>query len=142
MTLTYPIAASGQDALLAPVGFARTQSAAKREAGKSVSFETEWLRPSIPQRDAWQTEVMNALSHGAAQIYETETGDPIIAISYWKPVEEAAKPVEVLPETPSTPPKEDHADDLYFRNGRTKPKRRKPADPNQLDLFGSGTSDS
>ena len=137
MTLTYPIAASGEDALLAPVGFARTQSAAKREAGKPVSFEIEWLRPSIPQRDAWQAEVMTALSHGAAQIYETETGDPIIAISYWKPVEKAEAPVEVLPEPPPPSPKEDHADDLYFRNGRTKTRRRKPADPNQLDLFGS-----
>jgi hypothetical protein len=32
--------------------------------------------------------------------------------------------------------KSDHTDDLYFRRGRTKSKRRKPVDPNQLDLFG------
>lgn len=138
MSLTYPIAASGTDALTEPKGFARTRAAAEKAAGQGVEFQTEWLRPGPERAEEWQSAVQSALSHGAVQIYETEKGRPVIAISFWKLVEIADDPVEppVDPNEGQTAPvREDHADDLYFRTGRTRKKKPKPVDPNQLDLF-------
>lgn len=141
MSLTYPIAENGTQALTAPKGFARTKSAAKREVDAPVAFETEWLRPNPKQAEDWQADIRNAASHGAAQIYESDKGDAIIAINYWKIIVEEAPVVPRPMAGEGKVRREDHADDLYFRRGRTKPGKRKPVDPNQMDLFGGSPSD-
>ncbi len=141
MTLTYPIAANGEEALTAPKGLARTKSGARREIGQAVEFETEWLRPNPQQAEDWQAAVLTAVSYGAAQVYEAEKGGSIIAISFWKLVEEPA-PVPARPKAgESKEPRNDHADDLYFRRGRTRQNRKPAVDPNQMDLFGGSSSD-
>jgi hypothetical protein len=74
------------------------------------------------------------------QVYEDAKGQPVIAVTYWKFDQGAAartkkaEPVEAEPQQV-----EDHTDDLYFTKPGAKLKRNKAAaDPNQLDLFGSG----
>ena len=137
MTLAYPIAASGTDALTEPKGLARTKAAARQIAGQPITFETEWLRPGPERAQEWQSAVQMAIGHGAVQLYESEKGRPIIAISYWKLVDETEDAAPVVPVSPPAgDASPDHADDLYFRKGRTAKKGKvKAADPNQLDLF-------
>lgn len=137
MSLSYPIAETGLAALLEPKGFARTKSMAKRDVGLSVEFETEWLRPSEAEAEDWQEAIMTAASTGAVQIYEGDKGNKIVAISYWKLVEMPEPVVEAELAPPAKKTREDHADDLYFRHGRTKISRKGEDDPNQLDLFNS-----
>ncbi|MAT33732.1 MAG: hypothetical protein CMK06_01080 [Ponticaulis sp.] len=127
----YPIAASAMDALTAPLGHERTQAAARRVAGGDVRFETEWMRPGPERAEELQSSIQAALSIGAAQIYESEKGRPVIALKFWRVLSEAEV---ILSQPVETPKKEEHTDDLYFRRGRTKA-RKKPVDPNQLDLF-------
>lgn len=137
MSLSYPIAETGLAALLEPKGFARTKSMAKREVDQLVEFETEWLRPNEAEAENWQAAIMTAVSTGAVQVYEGDKGARIVAISYWKLVE--APEILPEPEVSDAPaekkPREDHADDLYFRHGRTKKSRTPEVDPNQFDLF-------
>lgn len=136
MSLTYPIAASAIQALTEPLGHERTQAAARRVAGGSVTFETEWIRPGPEREEELQYSLQREMGHGAAQIYESEKGRPIIALNYWRVLTEAEQvfdgPMRPDPERK----RKDHTDDLYFRSGRTKPKK-KIVDPNQLDLFPS-----
>ncbi len=127
----YPIAASAMDALTAPLGHERTQAAARRVAEGEVRFETEWLRPGPERAEELQSSIQAALSNGSAQIYESEKGRPVIALKFWRIVSEAET---ILSQPAEAPKKEEHTDDLYFRRGRTKA-RKKPIDPNQLDLF-------
>ena len=61
----------------------------------------------------------------------------MIAVSYWQPVVTIEAEPEPEPEPSPEPVGEDHADDLYFRHGRTKKKKPERVDPNQLDLFGA-----
>lgn len=142
MSLTYPIATSALEALTEPLGTARTQTAARRLADRPVSFETEWLKPEPEQAGELAGAVERAVASGAAQIYEGEAGRPVIALNYWQIQNESTTaPVEPPPQPTQTPaqPEEkpaDHADDLYFRHGRTKKRKPKPVDPNQMDLFG------
>lgn len=134
MSLAYPIAASAIEALTSPVGLERTRSAARQVAGREVILQTEWLRPGPERAEELKSAIDAAVSHGAAQIYETEKGRPVIALNYWRPMtdeELAPKPAPVK----SDKARDDHADDLYFRRGRTKKTKPKPVDPNQLDMF-------
>jgi hypothetical protein len=141
MSLTYPIAANGKDALTAALGYARTQSGARREVGQAVTFETDWLQPDKKELEAWKADIQAAISNGSAQVYETEQGAPVLAISFWKPEAQPAEPARRLMAGESTDMRSDHADDLYFRNGRTKSARPGKEDPNQLDLFGESVSE-
>lgn len=141
MSLTYPIAENGRKALTDPRGLARTKAEASLEAGQAVSFETDWLRPGEEDAAALQTVLMTAISQGAAQIYEAEKGGLVIAISYWKLTGFPELPEVRVKAGESRQPREDHADDLYFRRGRTKTGMKKETDPNQLDLFASPKAD-
>lgn len=139
MSLTYPIAETATEALTQPHGHARTKAAAQDLAGQPVVFHTEWLRPGPERAEEWQASVQAAMNTGSVQIYESEKGRPVIAISFWRMVDES----EIAPPPPKPKPQEDHADDLYFRSGRTRKKKPKPIDPNQLDLFrGDGPDQS
>ena len=134
MSLSYPIANTAMDALTSPLGHERTQSAAKRHVGGPVTFETEWLRLGPERLEEIQSSVQTAVAMGAAQIYETEKGRPVIALNYWRVLTDVEKVFDRPAEIDPARKKEDHTDNLYFRRGRTKP-RKKSVDPNQLDLF-------
>lgn len=138
MSLTYPIASNAMDALLNPVGMERTLTAAKATAGRAVVFENEWIRPGPERVEELSSAVQMAAAHGAVQVYESEKGKPVIALKYWRILtdEELAPKPEPEPEKPEDvgAKKKDHTDDLYFRKGRTKPRKR-VVDPNQMDLF-------
>ena len=144
MSLTYPVAADALEALTQPVGLERTQAAARRLAGREVIFETEWLRPGPERAEELAADIQSALSMGAAQVYENEKGRPIVALKFWRILtdeELKPKPAPAKPEG-GAKAKEDHADDLYFRRGRTKKTKPKPVDPNQMDLFQAPASDA
>lgn len=138
MSLTYPIASNAMDALLSPVGLERTLTAARRTAGRAVIFETEWLRPGPEREEELAAAVQTAAAHGAVQIYESEKGRPVLALKYWRILSDEELAPAPLPqpsqEDAAETKKNDHTDDLYFRRGRTK-KRKKAVDPNQMDLF-------
>ncbi|MAK60021.1 MAG: hypothetical protein CMK09_03485 [Ponticaulis sp.] len=141
MTLAYPIANSAMQALTEPLGHERTQAAARKAAAGPVTFETEWLRPGPERQEDLQPYVQSAVAMGAAQIYETEKGRPVIALNYWRVMTEAEQVFDQPVATDPARKREDHTDNLYFRRGRTKPKK-KPVDPNQLDLFGADPTSS
>lgn len=121
-------------ALTDPLGHERTQAAARRQANGPVTFETEWIRPG-PERDQeLAPHIQRERANGSAQIYESDKGRPIIALNYWRVLTEAEQ-VFAGPTRPDPERKRnDHTDDLYFRRGRTKLKK-KMVDPNQLDMF-------
>lgn len=138
MSLTYPIASTAMDALLNPVGSERTLTAAKATAGRAVVFETEWLRPGPEREEELAGAVQTAITSGAVQVYESEKGRPIIALKFWRILSDEELKPKPAPkpdtEAEAAEKKKDHTDDLYFRRGRTKP-RKKIIDPNQMDLF-------
>lgn len=136
MPLLYPIAPNARAALDAEGG-ARTLAEARELAKGPVALVSDWLRPQPNEREEIQGKAEAGVARGFVQLYEDKAGRPVIAVSFWKPVASAkTKPKKAKPEKPAAPA-EDHTDDLYFekRKGASK-RRKKSADPNQLDLFG------
>lgn len=152
MSLAYPLARSGDDALKGIGEAARTRYEAEEVAGGTpvIALETAWLKPDGADIPALVKQAEAGEAKGFIQVYEDADGKPVLAVTFWKlgeapkaagrkapapdPEPQAASPA---PE-PEKPPKseEDHTDDLYFRHGRTRRSRRsKPADPRQMDLF-------
>jgi len=130
MPLQYPIAANAREALDAEGG-ARTVGEARELAKSPVTLVIDWLRPQPAEREEMQGKAEAGVARGFVQLYEDAKGQPVIAVSYWKPKKSRAKA-----EKPA-PPAEDHTDDLYFTKPGMKAKRKaKGRDPNQLDLFG------
>ncbi len=141
MSLLYPIAQSARAALAAPEPAARSKADAVRLCPLTdhhiKRLETEWLTLSPQERDSLDALADAGVSAGFVQRYENAQGDLVLAVSYWKMLsdkgaEDGGSPVLKA----EAEPKLDHTDDLYFRAGRTKKRRRKKLDPNQLDLFG------
>lgn len=141
MPLLYPIAANAHEALNAEGG-ARTISEARELAKRQVTLVADWLRPQPAEREEMQARAEAGIARGFVQIYEDAKGQPVIAVTYWKIDDgKAARAKKVEPQTVAPQPVEDHTDDLYFTKPGAKQKRAKmAADPNQLDLFGSGGS--
>jgi len=147
MSLAYPIALSLEEAIAPGVRTARTLSEA---VGFSPGFrveglETGWLHLPEDQARALLSSQGADGPAGHIQQYEDTSGHIVIAVSWWLIADPKSpprlKPALTAPAEPETPASEtgsDHTDDLYFRRGRTKTKRRKPVDPNQLDLFRPG----
>lgn len=142
MPLQYPIAANALEALDADTG-ARTVGEARELARRPVTLVIDWVRPLPAEREAMQAKADAGVARGFVQLYEDAKGQPVIAVSYWKPDSaDGAKPrkAKTKPEKPSPPAPdtaEDHTDDLYFTKPGMKAKRKpKERDPNQLDLFG------
>lgn len=142
MPLQYPIAANALEALDADTG-ARTVGEARELARRPVTLVIEWVRPLPADREAMQAKADAGVARGFVQLYEDAKGQPVIAVSYWKPDSaDGAKPrkAKTKAEKPSPPAPdtaEDHTDDLYFTKPGMKAKRKpKGRDPNQLDLFG------
>ena len=151
MSLAYPLARSGDDALQGIGEAARTRREAEELAGETpvLSLETEWLKPEGSDVPALMKQAESGEAKGFIQVYEDADGKPVLAVTYWK-LGAPAAPTARKPSSQETPPppaatpakpkkektEEDHTDDLYFRHGRTRRSRRsKPADPRQMDLF-------
>ncbi|MEO0983303.1 MAG: hypothetical protein AAFX03_11705 [Pseudomonadota bacterium] len=138
MSHAYPLARTVDEALAAEGDRARTRRDAETAAGDEVlvaSLETEWLTPAKADREALIARAESGVEEGFVQRYEDADGAPVLAVTYWKLVD-APKPKKAAPKAKKKVADE-HTDDLYFRAGRTKSRRRRKAsDPNQLDLFG------
>ncbi|MEM6534388.1 MAG: hypothetical protein AAF613_02010 [Pseudomonadota bacterium] len=137
MSLAYPIAPDVDAALKGDGAAARTRYEAETAAADLVvgALVTEWHKPEgdiemlISRAEAGE-------AGGFIQVYEDRDGRPVLAVTYWKTSTQKMKP---RPEAPAQAGGDDHTDDLYFKHGRTKKRRRargKP-DPNQMDLFGA-----
>jgi hypothetical protein len=112
-----------------------------------VTLASEFLRPEPAEREEVQGKAEAGIARGFVQLYEDKKGNPVIAVSFWKPTSEPkakpkkgkAKAAAAQPSEPTPPdPADDHTDDLYFnkRDGKKKKaRRRKTPDPAQLDLF-------
>ncbi len=137
MPLLYPIASNAREALDAETG-ARTIAEARELAKGQVALVTDWLRPEPAERETMQGKAEASIARGFVQIYEDAKGRPVIAVTFWKPGGVAQAPVRTAKAPVQEPaPVEDHTDDLYFTKASAKGKRRKKAaDPDQLDLFG------
>lgn len=145
MSLAYPIARSLEEATQPGARFARTQrEAATLSPGFRIDgLETSWLHLTEADAAALIAAQSAEGPAGHVQRYEDTSGHVVVAISWWKllapgekPAAAKPSPSEVaMPPAPLPPEKPDHTDDLYFRRGRTKVRRKKAHDPNQLDLF-------
>lgn len=142
MSLSYPVARSLEDALKPGVPAARSRREAMGLAkGLALEgLETSWLHLPDAEADALFKAISAEGAAGHLQRYEDTLGHSVVAVSWWKLVDSAdVRPAEKRAfepaPVPSRPVEEDHTDDLYFRRGRTKSRRKKPVDPNQLDLF-------
>ncbi|MFT3722612.1 MAG: hypothetical protein QM773_03410 [Hyphomonadaceae bacterium] len=135
MPLLYPIASTARSALDAEGG-ARTIAEARELAKGPVELVSDWLRPQPNEREEIQGKAEAGVARGFVQLYEDKQGRPVIAVSFWKPVTGVkTKPRKAKPEKPKAA--EDYTDDLYFEKKKGASKRKKKsADPNQLDLFG------
>jgi hypothetical protein len=141
MSLAYPVARSLEEAITPGVKCARSQ----REAGALSNglavdgLETSWLHLPPEDADALMRTISAEGPAGHLQRYEDTSGHTVLAVSWWKLADPVTQPRSgkhsSRDHTPGTQ-EADHTDDLYFRRGRTKLKRRRPVDPNQLDLFG------
>jgi len=139
MPLLFPIAPSPREALETEGG-ARTIAEARELVNGPVALVTDWLRPQPGEREALQGKADAGVARGFVQLYEDAKGQPVIAVTYWKPGAEPAPPLKPPRTAPqAAEPAEDHTDDLYFAKPGARGKRkRKAGDPNQMDLFGTG----
>lgn len=141
MSLAYPVARTLDEAITSGVKTARSRrEALALSEGRAIEgLETSWLHLPPEDADALFRSLGAEGPAGHIQRYEDTSGHTVVAVSWWKVVDPGAargpenRVFEPAPATP--PPAEDHTDDLYFRRGRTKTRRRKPVDPNQMDLF-------
>lgn len=140
MSHLYPLAFSAREALAGADHSARSKADADRLCAVDEHYigglETEWITLADAEISELETQVDAGVSAGFVQRYEDAKGAAVLAVTYWKITPDSAPAPAPVPE-PETAPKADHTDDLYFRAGRTKKRRkdRKP-DPNQMDLFG------
>ena len=145
MSHAYPLGKTARDALKNAREAARTRYEAEDLADGVVikALETEWLTPKEKELAKFLELAEANPGHGFVQHYEDGSGNPVLAVTYWKLGKAAAKP-KPKPKPAPAPDAEadDHTDDLYFRSGRTKKSRRKRfVDPNQMDLFGEKKAD-
>jgi hypothetical protein len=137
MPLFFPIAPNAREALDTEAG-ARTIGEARELARGPVALVSDWLRPLPDEYADIQGKADAGVARGFVQLYEDARGQPVLAVTYWKPGAEKPAPVY----RPAAAPEEaahaeDDTDDLYFTKPGAKVKRKKKAaDPNQMDLFG------
>lgn len=145
MSHAYPLGKTARDALKSAKVAARTRYEAEDLAdGVAIAaLETEWITPAAKDLAKYLEQVEANPGQGFVQHYEDGSGNPVLAVTYWKLAKAAKKPKPKPGPKPSVEPETgDHTDDLYFKSGRTKKSRRKQVvDPNQLDLFGAPKDD-
>ncbi|MEO1101942.1 MAG: hypothetical protein AAFW65_08865 [Pseudomonadota bacterium] len=140
MSHLYPLAASAAEALASPEPAARTRHEAEALAGEVTigALETEWISPGDDTPEISDDAAEAGVGAGFVQRYEDAAGAPVYAVTYWKLETASKKKKASRPAKAPAKKAEDDTDELYFRSGRTKPrkKRRGPKiDPRQLDLF-------
>lgn len=140
MSLAYPVARSLEDALKpdAPTARSRRGAMALADGLALEGLETSWLHMPEAEADALFKALGPDGAAGHLQRYEDTSGHTVVAVSWWKLVDpNYVRPAEkrAFEPAPVPAPADDHTDDLYFRRGRTKTRRKKPVDPNQMDLF-------
>lgn len=141
MTLQYPLAPNARAALDSEVT-ARTIAEARELNKGPVELIADFVRPTPAEREEMQAKADRGIARGFVQVYEDAKGNPVIAVSFWKPSTGKPRPKPTPPPRPPSAPREDHTDDLYFNKPGAKEaaaakKRKKLPDPNQMDLFGS-----
>jgi hypothetical protein len=118
---------------------ARTQREAERlSPGAAIEgLEVSWLH--LGEADAAALFAAQGADGpaGHLQRYEDTSGHVVVAVSWWKIADPKAKG-SAAKKANAKPASGDHTDDLYFRQGRTRTRRRRPVNPNQLDLFDPG----
>ena len=146
MSHLYPLAETALEALTEDRPAMRTRHEAERRAGAAtvLKLQTDWISAGELDADMLAGRAGTGLTQGFVQTYEDEKGEPVYAVTYWKldgPLD-ASPPPAPEPKPEKAKPKSkakaeaDHTDDLYFRGGRTrKRKRRVHVDPRQMDLF-------
>lgn len=142
MPLQFPIATTARAALDAEGG-ARTVAEARELARGPVTLVSEWLRPKPAEREDVQGKAEAGVARGFVQLYEDAKGSPVIAVTFWKPQGSKTKTKKTKTESAADAasgseveaPAQDHTDDLYFTKPGARKKRKRTADPNQLDLF-------
>lgn len=146
-SLSFPIAKTLKDALKPDTQAARTRAQAEAIAKGEVIEElaVDWLNVTEEEVAAYfqAANSEETPGQGYLQRYEDNEGKPVLAVTWWKIADPKAlkgKVKKAVKEKPATekPPVEDHTDDLYFRSGRTKPRRKRYIDPRQMDLFKKG----
>ena len=140
MSHSYPLAETAQDAFDADAVSARTRRGAERKADGAaiLSLETEWLTLEWDEAEELLDKAEAASGSGFVQRYADASGSTVLAVTYWKLSVTGRKNLPEATPATETGAADDHTDDLYFRSGRTKRKRRKrqpKIDPRQLDLF-------
>ena len=142
MSHAFPIAIRLEDALKPGVKAARTRAEAEAmvPGHKVDSLATDWMDVTEEEAEAYLSSPTGEEGpHGHLQKYEDNEGKPVLAVTWWKLVDQAE--IMPLPKAPGKkpaaekPPVEDHTDDLYSRSGRTKTRRKRYIDPRQMDLF-------
>ncbi|MEM1037447.1 MAG: hypothetical protein AAGI14_11880 [Pseudomonadota bacterium] len=126
---SYPIAETVIGALNASAPRAATRYDAEALAGDRTitALHTQWLSRAEVEQHSLSDEIKAGSERGFVQVYEDADGEIVFAVTYWKlgsTVRPRSKQVK------KARPKQDKAP--------SKPKRRKRkryADPNQLDLF-------
>ena len=145
MSLAYPIARSLEEATQPGVKTARTrrEAVALSPGARVDGLETSWLH--LTEEQAAELVAAQGMEGpaGYLQRYEDTSGHVVVAVTWWKLADpnapKSAPPPPAAPPPPKVVAAPDHTDDLYFRRGRTKPRRKRPIDPNQLDLFDVGS---
>ena len=144
MSHLYPLAANAKEALKAELAaLTRYEAEALADGKEIVKLETECITPSGNDIHEIIDAAHAGPGQGFVQRYEDEAGAPVLAVTYWKigKAVNSKTPAKKPPEP--GPSAEDHTDDLYFREGRTKPARKrgrkKYTDPRQMDMFSTGT---
>jgi hypothetical protein len=137
MSHSYPLAATALAALSADAKVARTRYEAEAAADGLVvtSLETEWLTPARDDLETALAQAAQSPAHGFVQNYEDAAGNTVLAVTYWKLAKTKAKAPKAVPKP--TDIEADHTDDLYFKRATKKPRKGRPVDPNQLDMFGA-----
>ena len=142
MSHAFPIATRVEDALKPGVKVARTRAEAEAlvPEHKIDSLATDWIDVTEEEAEAYLSSHAGENGpHGHLQKYEDNEGNPVLAVTWWRLDDQAG--IMPLPKASKKnpaaeqPPVEDHTDDLYFRSGRTKPRRKRYIDPRQMDLF-------
>ncbi|MEL7480631.1 MAG: hypothetical protein AAGJ29_03645 [Pseudomonadota bacterium] len=134
----YPLAKTAKSALDGAEHAARTRHEAEALAGDAahiVSLETEWMTVDTDDAEQIMQRADEGVGDGFVQRYEDQAGAPVLAVTYWKLADgEVVRPPAPVPEPDRAV--EDTTDDLYFKAGRTRKRRKRKIDPRQLDLFG------
>jgi len=137
MSHAFPLARTARAALAGTQTAARTRAEAEDAANGAViaGLETEWLTPPASALPGLLKQAEENPADGFLQHYEDAAGNTVLAVTYWKLAPAKAKKPALTP-APVPKPAGDHTDDLYFRHRRrSKARKAKPVDPNQMDMF-------